>query len=292
LDDFKVGDKAIFIEPDTLVDCKLPQFIFLDNHERIKVRKFRGVISQGLLIKAPSIANVGDNYWDALMLQHYDPELTLTTGGDNEVAPNCLAPQYDVENLTKYPDVFDNLDYVNITAKIHGTSARFVYWDNKMHVGSRATWKRESDSSVYWKAFKLYPGIEAFCKEYPGFVVYGEVYGPKIQNLTYGIKQGSLAFAAFDVFDSVHTKSFLKPLAIREVTENKYFPWVHCYHSKILFNLDMIKELAELDDPIAKKNNLVQLTEGIVVRSIVERHHPEIGRCILKQISNRYYLQK
>lgn len=52
--EFKVGDLAIYIEIDSIVDTTRSYFSFLKeknkNEYRIKTRKFKGCISQGLLI--------------------------------------------------------------------------------------------------------------------------------------------------------------------------------------------------------------------------------------------------
>jgi RNA ligase (TIGR02306 family) len=57
--DFKVGDLAVFIEPDTLVPVDQSEFSFLaadakEGKVRIKAKRLRGVPSFGLLIHARS----------------------------------------------------------------------------------------------------------------------------------------------------------------------------------------------------------------------------------------------
>ena len=52
---FSKGDKAIYVEPDFLCPTDHPSFAFLAREdgkpkERIRVRRFKGTISQGLLI--------------------------------------------------------------------------------------------------------------------------------------------------------------------------------------------------------------------------------------------------
>ena len=88
--DFKTGDKAIYIEPDYLCDLSHPSFAFLKKEgetkqkERIKVRKFKGQISQGLIIPVPSdLAElpVGTNVIEQLGIERYEPPMPMSTGG-------------------------------------------------------------------------------------------------------------------------------------------------------------------------------------------------------------------
>ena len=47
---FRPGDLAAYLPPDSLVP-DTPEFAFLGEHRRIKVRRLRGIYSQGLLIR-------------------------------------------------------------------------------------------------------------------------------------------------------------------------------------------------------------------------------------------------
>ena len=57
-------------------------------------------------------------------------------------------------------------------------------------------------SSIYWKPFEI-EGVDALLKglglKYKQVILYGELYGPGIQGLTYGIEQGKVGYAAFDL---------------------------------------------------------------------------------------------
>lgn len=58
LDSWKEGDLAAYVMPDFMVPIDRSEFAFLDtgkgrSHERVRVKKLRGVLSQGLLAPAP-----------------------------------------------------------------------------------------------------------------------------------------------------------------------------------------------------------------------------------------------
>ena len=62
-------------------------------------------------------------------------------------------------------------------------------------------------------------------------------------------------------------------------------PWVPLLSDHTLFDLKTILELAEGESLIANANHI---REGIVVKPLLERTHPEIGRVCLKVVSNAY----
>ncbi|KKL89961.1 hypothetical protein LCGC14_1909420, partial [marine sediment metagenome] len=159
LNDFNAGDLAIYIEPDSIVPQDDPQFEFLGEHRRIKARRLRNIWSVGLLIHAPEGAQVGENWMERLGIEHYEPPLPMSTGGDSVKAPVGVFPIYDVENFNRYPDVIKPGEHVIISEKLHGCNARFTWQDDQMYVGSRKNWKKACEKSVWWKAFQQSPWI-------------------------------------------------------------------------------------------------------------------------------------
>ena len=123
--EFKVGDTAIYIPPDSLVPTDKPEFSFLGDGgaskvKRIKVRKLRGVISQGLLIPNTTNGNVGDNVIEELGIIPYTPALRVRLGGDFCRPPDVFAPTYDLHNFARYNRLFSYGERVCVSEKIHG----------------------------------------------------------------------------------------------------------------------------------------------------------------------------
>jgi hypothetical protein len=125
--DWKDGDLAAYIPPDSVVDVTLPEFAFLakgtKTSHRVRCVKLRGVQSYGLLMKAPEGANVGDDVAEHFGVQHYEPEMRgACTGGEAESAPDRLAhlSRYDVDSMRRYAEIFQPGEEVCVTEKIHG----------------------------------------------------------------------------------------------------------------------------------------------------------------------------
>jgi len=278
--DFKEGDFGIYIPPDNIVP-NTPEFLFLGEHKRIKVKKLRGIISQGLLIQIPSwLTDVKENedVSQKLNILHYEPPLPMSTGGEAEKPPEGYFPHYDVDSYYRYITLFKPGELVVATEKVHGGSSKFVWGaDDRIHVGSRTEWKREDDKNIWWRAAKNSPWLVEFCKAHPDICVYGEVYG--IQDLKYGHAGGRVSLA---VFDLLRGDEWIPHADARKIgADLKWVPIVY----EGPFDEAVLKKLADGKSLIPGADNI---REGIVVKPLVERTDPEIGRVQLKIVSNEY----
>lgn len=318
--DFKLGDKAVYIPVDTVVDVQLPEFAFLSS-PRIKAARLRGVYSQGLLVR-PSTS------WDGILRDGPESALKLV----KYVSPRERAleahpsskglkrrqkdpmPIYGLDAYRRFPDVLKDGEQVVITEKIHGCNARFAYLNGRFYVGSHrvlrgvtmhrfTSWvvslvrsvksfclgrrlgtPLEKLGDVWWAAARKY-NLEAICRRYPGYVFYGEIYGHGIQDLTYDATPGSPAFVLFDVYD-VQTSTFLRYNDVRRIGNETSLPFV-----PELFRGVWSKELLGLrtgTSLLAPK----QIREGIVVKADPERKDFAVGRVCLKVVSEEYLLRK
>lgn len=293
---FKVGDTAVYVEPDYVVDTTRPEFSFLAKEgkttHRLKAVRLRGSLSFGLLIPLPEgLVGIqpGTNVIEALGIVRYVPPVrTNASLGDMQelptyLAPRLFVPKFDLESLNRYPDIIMPGDMVVISEKVDGANAKYVWHDGKMYVGSRNRWLKPESNNIWTRVLSEDPGIEEMCRANPDTVLYGEIYGP-VQKLTYGCTAPQfIAFAAFG------------PYGIWWDTGKVLWDCIK-YHVPILpvrdvcpFSLDKVQEYAEKDSMLCSTPHM---SEGVVVTPVNERTHPEIGRVSLKYISNRYWLDK
>lgn len=294
---WKVGDKAVYIEPDMMVPTSHPSFEFLkkDGQEfaRIKAKRLRGEMSYGLLVPVPTDGfthagwSLGDDLMTALGVQRYEPPEENQSTFANELPlkewPDVRNfSKFDVESFNNYNNIFYPGEEVVITEKIHGANARYVWSGGKVCVGSRTRWLK-MDGNMWHKAV----GVEltALLAANPDVVFYGELYG-YVQSLHYGLKKGEVKFACFAARDG-KTGRWLDHQELYEICLHHDVPTVPVLY-KGPFNPDIF-EIAERDSIVSKDT---QLMEGIVIKPIKERNHPSIGRVILKHISNRYWESK
>lgn len=285
---WKDGDLAVYIEPDTLVDTKLPQFSFLadkaneDGKYRVTTRKFKGVVSFGLLVPAENLnVNEGDDAFSLLNLAHYEPEID-TNGkaihGDGEANPKIYLCKYDLENGRKYANkLFKPNDEVVVTEKIHGQHGRFVF-SEKMYCGTRSFFRKKPNP--IWGLLDLHPGIQRFCEAFPNHILHGEIYGQIQKGFPYGKKPGEIDFIAFDI---MFEGKFLDYEDFKTKCETFDIPTVPLlYRGPYVF--DDICKLAEGKTSMGDSH----IKEGVVIKSVKEFVHPRFGRSSVKIIGAGY----
>jgi len=280
-DDFKENDLAAYIEPDMMVPPALLGLPSEAKPQRIKAKKLRGVWSMGLLVPAPEGSRVGDDVMEKLGVVRYEPPFmgeSVATGATAHKAPPGLDVKYDVENWYKYGDALADGEIVVVTEKIHGTNARFTVRDGELYVGSRSRWLDDGDN-VYWRTVSKYPGIKAMLTEFPGFTLYGEIYG-WVQDLRYDHLPGQFSFAAFDILGE---DGRWVDFPLFEQTMNDYqIPMVPVLVRPVQYS-DRLAEYADGKSVIAS-----HLREGCVIRPVKERWDRTVGRSHLKIVSNKY----
>lgn len=345
-DQWKGTKLGAYVVPDSLVPNKEPfSFLFKpmdDEHavHRVRVAKFRGNISMGLLVPAPKGAKLGDDVSKQLGVVRYEPpmkgesisrgpirfktlrkytfllielldKLHLPTqwiytlcyrvGWQRALfakAPEIYAPEYDVDSMYRYAEVFVPGEQILVTEKIHGTSARFVYHKGRYYCGSHHMWKPNTQTDTWWNTLRQYPDLMQWLKDNEGYVLYGEIYGDTQRNdgFGYGVPANQNRFAAFNILrdgkwlDASHARSITKYLYNKDYLEVKFcdIPWVPTICS-MPFDLEELKELAEGPSTIEGANHI---REGIVVLPVQERMDNRIGRVCLKLVSNGYLLKK
>ena len=275
------GKLAAYIQPDSVVDSTRPEFEFLAGHERIKVKKLRGVVSMGLLMPAPEGAQEGDDVAEHYGVTHYEPPIQGERCGEVEGGPiGVYAPKYDVESMYRYKSLFVEGETVIATEKIHGANSRFVFspTENRMYCGSHGEWKAQNKGNLWWRSLESHPWIEEFCRQFPGDVLYGETFG-NVQSLKYGAGPNDIFFRAFDVLHNGNWREYNDWTSF--LSEEKRVPVVFGGP----FDFDMLVKLSDGPSLIPGANHI---REGIVVRPIPERIDLHLGRVHLKLVGNKY----
>lgn len=255
--------------------------------------------------------SVGDDVADILDITHYDPDegkepskdaetfkkqkskwprsakgwwyfilhkLGLYHGGsvngfDNEDGVDM--PVFDVDAFKHYKNAFNPGEMVQVTEKIHGSNARFVFRDEHMYAGSRTQWKSEKANCIWRDVLKNNPWIEEFCRQWPGFGVYGEVTPTQGDKFQYG-----KAEPQFFPFDIRTPEGVWMGSDYNKGIQN----WVPVLYTGP-FDWEVIKTLVDGPTLVPGAKGI---REGIVIRPIEERHVRGLGRLILKVVSNAF----
>lgn len=148
--------------------------------------------------------------------------------------------------------------------------------------------KRPADdkfaASIYWFPFTLEPVrtmIEQFQQTHRQVILFGEVYGSKIQSFHYGFK-GTMGFRAFDLLIDGKYLDWQEFVTLCESYGVQTVPLV----ATIPFSLDTVKLYSEGKTLLMQQDSHIR--EGLVVRPLQERTDPRIGRVLLKYVSDSY----
>lgn len=236
---------------------------------------------------------LGYNLADALGITKYEPDIPATMGGFARPRPSWFPMYSDIENIKKYNRTLVPDEEVVVTEKIHGTNfgAGMHSDDFEMLVSSRRLVLQEDDANLYWRAAKQADLRRVLSRVLwltgaKSVVIYGEVFGPGVQDLGYGVEAGQIGFRWFDLM-----------LDGRYVSEDYAMPYLDRVYptlarARVLyrgpFNEEIVKVLTDGKDTIAGAH----IREGVVIKPVVERETRGLGRVILKSISEDYLLRK
>lgn len=204
---------------------------------RVSVARLRGQPSYGLIVTLDVLPvrddawHIGDDVADVLGITKWEPPMSCTDG-DAETPHAAFHRYYSMENLLNFPNLIQQGEEVVISEKIHGKNCRVGYLRDQADDGSmKWTWmagshdvrrkefvtrKRKTfdattkelkiedyqDKSQFWQALDK-PGvremIQAISNEKNNVVVFGEIFGSGVQDMTYGLVKGNWDFRVFDI---------------------------------------------------------------------------------------------
>lgn len=298
-DQFKAGDRAVYVEPDYVVPTNRPEFAFLAKGDpartehRMKAVRLRGQISFGLLIPVPDdVADqpTGANVMEALGIRRYEPPVRNMNPGVDDTLPEAEwprvhAPKFDLEDLRKHEHLFQPGDHVCVTEKLHGGNGKIVWHNGKLFIGSRTRWLQPTIRGLWTRAVlesEQAPRLLALCQAHPDVIFHGEVFGP-VQELRYGLKEPEFAIFAANLRGQWVSSEWLHAqLDGFDVMGAPVLFWG-------AYDRDTIAALGEGDSKVASAPK-GHMMEGVVIVAEPPRHDPSIGRAALKLISNRYWM--
>ena len=314
---FRTGDYAVYIPeqavlPDGLIaELGLTGRLAGSAKNRVRAVRLRGELSQGIVCRPAAVLGLpgvdlaaahadGADFAELLGITKWVPPVPTSMSGQVEAAPE-LMPWVDIENLKRYPDIFEPGEQVVVTEKIHGSACLFSYFaeDGRVQVSSKGIGAQklaliEEDRNLYWRAVRAFrlPEVAAKIAVDLGATrvgIFGEVFGAGVQDLRYGADAGTASpgYAVFDV--SAEIDGLLVWLDAAEVLDG-VLPLVPRLWSGP-FDVAKLLELAEGAETVSGQG--LHLREGVVVRPSVERYSPVLGgRAIAKVVSEAYLTRK
>ncbi len=297
--EYGIGDKVTYFPVDTVLPQELSDSFGVTKYlskGRIRCAKLRGEPSFGLAVKPANPAwEVGQDvaeHYIALGVKKYEPPVRVTAGDAEHEHPLFLK-YTEIENMRNFPDIFEEGELVVLTEKVHGTNSRVGSIEGEFMAGSHGLRRKRPEddkfeANLYWYPLSLPPVrslLENLATQHKQVVLFGEIYGSKIQSLDYGHK-GSMGYRAFDLLVDGKYLNWTDFVAICREYGVERVPIV----ASIPFHLDTIKTHSEGNTLLMDDNPHIR--EGLVVKPLQERRDPKTGRVVLKYVSDTYLFGK
>ncbi|MFC9893337.1 RNA ligase (ATP) [Nocardia sp. NPDC127579] len=318
---FTTGDYALYIPEQAVLPEPLIEELGLtgklagSQHNRVKIVRLRGEVSQGIVCRPAALAEVDlaqaqaerTDFAETLGITKWAPPIPTSMSGQVESAPDLLR-WIDVENIKRYPEIFEPGEPVVATEKIHGTACLMTYLrdGDRVQVSSKGVGGQSlalvsDERNLYWRAVNHHGLAEAARKlsaalDLARVGFFGEVFGQGVQDLHYGAAAGhddTLGYALFDIvidpapepvrwLDHAEIGAVLADLGIT-------LPRVPVLYEGP-YDAAALLELAEGRETVT--GTAANIREGLVVRPATERYAPVLGgRAIGKIVSNAYLLR-
>jgi len=271
IDSFVPNSIAPFLTPPD----KFPKEYLGVKGERLKSKKLRGVLSQGLILPLNILPQndlewtdpVGVDVSELLGIVKYDPPLPAQLAGQAKGNFPSLIPKTQQERIQniKLENYYGEYE---VTEKLEGSSCTFYLdQDGNFEACSRNLSLKEDPNNSFWKAALAYSIREKMQENnLHGYAIQGELVGEGIQGNIYNIK--GVDFYVYDVYDTKQGK-YLEPLARRSMSAS-----LNLKHVPVI---DLAKYIQDMS-----KDDLLLYAEG---KSVLNPKQEREG-CVLKSIND------
>jgi RNA ligase (TIGR02306 family) len=314
--EFQPGQRVVFFPPDILLPLEVSQELGVQKYLkhalwddakcqcRVAACRLRGIPSYGFITKVPElpIPSFETDLTDFYQARKYEPSVKLSMAGDAIAEPVNFPRYTEIQHYYRYADVIAPGTPVRVTEKCHGTNGRLgsINIDGLMGFvcGSHRTAKRDYDASgkqsLYWEPLLNDPKVQTALQQLGVIgdtIIYCEIFGPGVQDMDYGVKQGKIGFRVFDI--SIN---------------DRYLNWSDLHTYCVGFGLQLVPVIyIGLFDPekVQEWTNGPTLVvdadkikakfkgrEGCVITPLIETYNPDLGRVILKSVSADYLDRK
>jgi RNA ligase (TIGR02306 family) len=317
---YQVGFLVVFFPPDILLPGDVSAKLGVQNYLkpalfdglkipcRVAAKRLRGVASYGFIALLSDVmpnacgVSIGKDVTECFHAIKYEPPVRYSNNGaawgDGAAEPAEFHRYTDIQNFYRYPNTIKDGTEVRVTEKIHGTNCRvgllrlndewtFVAGSHKT---SRKKYDAKGNLSLYWRPLEeegLLHMLTDLCDERNNVIIFGELYGPGIQDLDYGVPPGTVQFRVFDISINGH---YLGWAAVKGLCYVFGVPTVPLIYEGP-FARAGLENLTNGPSTLPGKNAF-KGREGCVITPLMEQYDTHLGRVILKSVSADYLDRK
>lgn len=298
---FHTGDSVLHIPPDSILQKELAEKLDVwkylsvkkDSSEgRVRAVRLRQEVSFGFVIPNGDQYPEGIDLKDTLGIKKWEPPPAPYRQGDQDVEHPLFHKYTSICNIRDFPSLFKSGEEVVYLEKLHGTNSvlGFIHTgsDYEFMIGSHCHRRKLGTGSLYelplTDSVKELLKAVAIERDTKSVVLFGEIFGAGIQDLGYGLRNPT--FRAFDLSISGRYLNFDELEAILCKYGVDMAPLLY----RGPYTEQSVKSCTS--GLTTLMGNSGHMREGIVIRPVRERYDSEVGRVILKSISDDYLLRK
>jgi len=263
--------------------------------------------------EAGHMVEAGDDVAEQLGIIKWEPPIPTCMAGEVFAAFGKTL-KFDIENIKRYPDVLQAGEEVVITEKLHGTWCCMGFHPEIDHAvitskglsekGMAFKFNENNARNLYIRAYneltindetildrfiELNDRLELlFCDVDEPFYILGEIFGQGIQDLHYGLTKPQ--FRVFDIYVGKPQQGhYVSQYYMKDICDDLGLLTVPRLHVGA-YSKELVEEYTNGKETFSGKET--HMREGVVVHPVEERREPDLGRVILKSVSEAYLLRK
>lgn len=296
---YSVGDKVVFIQPDSFVPNTLAPFLTKPGKfpkvfnevegEKIRTIRLRGVYSQGLILPLEptcqmieSVLFTGLDVSLPLGIQKWEPPPEFSSADARGLFPDFIR-KTDQERVNTFykgnSDIFETETF-ECSEKCEGSSHTAYFYQGVFGVASRNLDLKRSDENTYWKTALDYDLENKLTNLGRNIAIQSEICGPKISGDIYKLSKFHLF--VFDIFD-IDKQEYLNPVERRELTKELGLVDAPVLHTNMTLAGKSLEDILVMADGTSVLGTIGCLREGLVFKA-----NYSSKRISFKSVSRKY----
>lgn len=298
---YLTGDMVVMCEIDSFIPTEIAPFLTQAGHfpkeykgikgERLRTKKLKGVISQGLLLPLETLTNFPSDQWfdtssfegsdvsSLLGIIKWDPPAEFQSPDAKGLFPSFIpkTDQERIQNLSKDFQKWKEEGTIwEVTEKLDGSSMTVFYKDGEVGVCSRNLELKEDENNTFWKSAKSSGAYPVLKNKGLNIALQGELVGPGIQGNKYGLTDH--VYFIYDIFD-IDKQEYFLPEERQSFCKDTFLNHVPVLNSS-LFPTDSIEEVLKMAEGKSTEGSCPE-REGLVFKSMTNQDS-------FKAISNKW----
>lgn len=256
---YEVGHLVCYAEIDSFIPTEVAPFLTQEGKEpkeykgikgeRLRTKKLKGVISQGLLLPLSVLDNVESELMEGLDVSvplgvvKWEPPAEFQSPDAKGLFPSFIPKtcQERIQNLSKDFQKWKEEGTIwEVTEKLDGSSMTVFYKDGEVGVCSRNLELKEDENNTFWKAAKSSGAYSVLKNKGLNIALQGELVGPGIQGNKYNLREH--VYFIYDIFD-IDKQEYFLPEERQKFVKDTFLNHVPVLNSALTLKEESIEDV-------------------------------------------------